>query len=106
MSPTSIDSDLVKWRLILGGGDANVTGISLNDELAGMDSALEALYGFDEKGRFEYGEEKEKGKGGRGGSMPNVSRWLGDIREYFPNTVVEVLQADAMKHESLRQIML
>ncbi len=104
MSQPPLINDIVKWRLILGGGQANGTGVSLEGELAGMDGALEALYGFGDKGRFEYGEEK--GKGGQEASSPSVSRWLGDIREYFPNSVVEILQADAMKHPSLRNIML
>lgn len=96
--------NLTKWRLILGGGEADGTGISLDGDLAGMDATLEALYGFDEKGKFEYGEPSLRG--GREGSSPGVSRWLGDIRKYFPNPVVEVLQNDAIQKPVLRDIMI
>jgi hypothetical protein len=33
----------------------------------------------------------------RGGSVPNVVRWLGDIRQYFPASVVQVMQRDALQ---------
>ncbi|WP_273496467.1 VWA domain-containing protein, partial [Butyricimonas sp. An62] len=36
-------------------------------------------------------------RGGLGSSAPKVSRWLGDIREFFPQTVVQVIQRDAIK---------
>ena len=32
------------------------------------------------------------GRGGLRGSAPRVSRWLGDIREFFPSSVVQVIQ--------------
>jgi Mg-chelatase subunit ChlD len=62
-----------------------------------MDSALEALYG--ERG----------GRGRRGGlqeSAPQVARWLGDIREYFPAPVVRVLQQDAIERLELSRLLL
>lgn len=59
-----------------------------------MDEALEALYDQSEK------------KGGLGGSRPNVSRWLGDIRRYFPSEVVQVMQRDAIERLNLKQLLL
>ena len=47
-----------------------------------------------------------KRKGGRDGSNPGVARWLGDIRKYFPKSVVDILQDDAMKHENLKEKMM
>jgi hypothetical protein len=35
-----------------------------------------------------------------------VARWLGDIRTYFPTTVVQVLQRDAMERLGLRRLLL
>ncbi|MBT6277786.1 MAG: VWA domain-containing protein, partial [Chromatiales bacterium] len=45
-------------------------------------------------------------KGGLGGSAPRVSRWLGDIREYFPTHVVQVVQQDAFERLGLRRMLL
>ncbi|USY23126.1 VWA domain-containing protein [Nocardiopsis exhalans] len=66
-----------------------------------MDSALSALY--------NRGDQAVSG-GDRGadlsGSAPRVSRWLGDIREYFPSSVVQVMQSDAMDRLGLHQLLL
>jgi Mg-chelatase subunit ChlD len=34
-----------------------------------------------------------------------VARWLGDIRQYFPSTVVQVMQRDAIDRLDLRQLL-
>jgi len=44
-------------------------------------------------------------QGGLGSSCPNVARWLGDIRQYFPSTVVQVMQKDALERLNLRQML-
>lgn len=95
---------LTKWRLILGGGPADGTDAPLSPDLSQLDEALRALYEYDPREGFEYGD-KERTGGGEG-SRPGVSRWLGDIRRYFPASVVEVLQNDAMKHPTLKQKMI
>jgi Mg-chelatase subunit ChlD len=41
-----------------------------------------------------------------GASAPRVARWLGDIRTYFPSTVVQVMQRDAIDRLNLRQLLL
>lgn len=101
--------ELTKWRLILGGGKADGTGLKLKGELSGIDEALSSLYEFGNTGKFRYGQggdENVSRRGGSGASSPTVSRWLGDIRKYFPASVVEVMQNDAMKHPQLRDIMI
>ena len=45
-------------------------------------------------------------RGGLGGSAPRVSRWLGDIRTYFPTSVVQVLQRDAIERLDLASLLL
>lgn len=75
---------LKRWRLILGGNEADGTGITLTQEEQRIDQSLEAVYNSDRRG-------------GLGSSAPKVSRWLGDIREFFPQTVVQVIQRDAIK---------
>src|SRR5213595_3076952 len=84
---------LKKWRMILGGDQNDGTGYTLKDADLQMDRTLEALY---DAGR----------QGGLGPSSPNVSRWLGDIRTYFPASVVRVMQQDALDRLGLRQMLL
>lgn len=81
-----------KWRLILGGDESDGTGFGLQQLDIQIDKTLEALYDNDRKG-------------GLGPSSPNVSRWLGDIRTFFPNTVVQVMQKDAIKRLELTQML-
>lgn len=94
-----------RWRLMLGSGPADGTGFHLSDEDAGKDAALGALYEYGRGGSF-YANPTEKSRGGKDASAPNVARWLGDIRKFFPNSTVQLLQRDAMKNESLREKML
>lgn len=89
---------------MLGGENADGTGAQLEGELAQMDAALDALYEFERKGKFQYGEKSKQG--GSESSNPSVARWLGDIRKYFPQSVVQVMQNDALKNESLKQKMM
>ncbi|HNZ71262.1 MAG TPA: VWA domain-containing protein [Prolixibacteraceae bacterium] len=95
------DNQLERWRLILGGDESDGTGYNLPEELAQIDMALTALYDFDRQKSFNYGVEK--GRGGQEGSNPGVARWLGDIRKYFPASVVNVMQNDALKHPELKK---
>ncbi len=88
-----MDAHLRKWRMILGGEQNDGTGYSLGDTDLQIDKTLEALYDAELKG-------------GLGPSSPNVSRWLGDIRTYFPNTVVKVMQQDALKRLNLTSMLL
>lgn len=44
--------------------------------------------------------------GGLGGSSPQVARWLGDIRRYFPTDVVQVMQRDAIDRLGLERLLL
>ncbi len=86
------EEHLRKWRLILGGQLNDGTGFSLNERDQHIDKTLEALYDNDRKG-------------GLGPSSPNISRWLGDIREFFPSSVVQVMQQDALKRLNLTQML-
>lgn len=92
--PASRDR-LTRWRLVLGGEQADGIGegVSLTADDQRRDEALQALYD---------GERR----GGLGASAPRVARWLGDIRGYFPSSVVQVMQADAMDRLGLTQLLL
>lgn len=83
---------LKRWRLILGGDESDGTGISLSVEEQRLDRSLQAVYDSDRRG-------------GLGSSAPKVSRWLGDIREFFPQTVVQVIQRDAIKRLHLDSLL-
>jgi Mg-chelatase subunit ChlD len=89
-----------RWRLALGGGEAaDGTGVELAGQDTGIDAALAALY---DAGDVDSTERR----GGLGGSAPRVARWLGDIRRYFPSTVVQVMQADAIERLDLARLLL
>jgi len=100
---------LRRWRLVLGspadevlrlagsgagaGGLAGEGGSVLDREGVAMDRVLEALY------------DSNRGAG-LGSSSPNIARWLGDIRTYFPSSVVRVMQQDALHRLNLQQMLL
>lgn len=89
-----------RWRLLLGGQEADGIGFSLQGADLAMDRALSALYDS------ESNQAGSQRKAGLGGSAPNVARWLGDIRTYFPSPVVRVMQQDALERLNLRQMLL
>ena len=93
MMETGGSERLRRWRLILGGEEADGIGLSLARQDMAMDQALAALY--------DGGRE-----GGLGSSAPRVARWLGDIRTFFPSSVVRVLQQDALERLNLRRMLL
>jgi Mg-chelatase subunit ChlD len=80
-----------RWKLALG--DEDRSGLSERD--ARLSAALDALY-----------MPARKGRGGLGASAPRVARWLGDIREFFPTPVVQVIQKDAFERLNLKSLML
>ena len=89
----SDDAVLARWRLLLGQSAEAELAVRLEASQLAMDRVLEALY------------DSER-KGGLGASSPNVARWLGDIRSYFPASVVKVMQQDALERLNLRQMLL
>ena len=83
---------------------ADGTGCALSGQDAAMDGALAALYGGRRRRR-----RQERGGTVRPGSAPPrrpVARWLGDIRTYFPTSVVQVMQRDAIDRLGLSALLL
>ncbi len=94
-----------RWRLVLGAGEEESQGgqgqgqpgeapsaetPALSPPDQALDDALDALYG---------------GVGGDlSQSMPDVARWLGDVRDYFPEPVVQIMQRDARQRLTTRQL--
>ena len=89
----SDDQAARRWRLVLGGDAADGIGVLLSGDDFRMDAALQALYDSDRKG-------------GLGSSAPSVARWLGDIRDYFPSSVVQVMQRDAIERLDMTRMLL
>jgi Mg-chelatase subunit ChlD len=90
--------------MVLGGaaeGDGGLGGLAGPD--AAMDAALAALY---DAGAGGGGLDRGPRAGGLESSAPRVARWLGDIRTYFPSSVVRVMQTDAIERLNLRRLLL
>ncbi|WP_367133675.1 VWA domain-containing protein [Saccharothrix sp. HUAS TT1] len=89
-----------RWRLLLGAAAGDLGGLG-EDDLR-RDGALTGLYG----GGGDPVEAGGKRGAGLGGSSPVLHRWLGDVRTYFPTSVVQVMQKDAVERLGLRQLLL
>lgn len=87
-------SDARRWRLVLGEPAQAPGGPTLSALDRGIDKALAELYDDNQR------------RGGLGSSKVNIARWLGDIRSYFPTSVVQLLQKDAIERRDLKQILL
>ena len=92
------DERLRRWRLVLGGGEADGIKWGLEGQDIGIDQTLEALYGDDTSPGSRQGSLRA--------SSPSVARWLGDIRRYFPASVIRVMQQDAIERLNLHQLLL
>ncbi len=99
-----------RWRLVLGGEVGAEPVLDARD--AAIDAALSALYnrgeeqGPGDRGSGTGSARSQARGGGLGASAPQVSRWLGDIRSYFPSSVVRVMQQDAFERLGLGQMLL
>jgi len=82
-----------RWQLALGVQDDQN---ELSDRDQRLNAALSALY--------DSGTEKRRG--GLGASSPRVAKWLGDIREFFPTPVVQIVQRDAFERLNLKALIL
>jgi Mg-chelatase subunit ChlD len=82
-----------RWQLALGVDDEKN---ELSDRDRRLNTALSAL----------YDSSNEKRRGGLGASSPRVAKWLGDIREFFPTPVVQIVQKDAFERLNLKALML
>jgi Mg-chelatase subunit ChlD len=86
------DERLRRWRLLLGEAtEPTLPSLGRGDQQ--IDRVLSQVY------------DSER-TAGLGGSAPDVARWLGDIRTYFPTSVVRVLQRDALDRLGLTQLLL
>ncbi len=95
---SSVDKteQLRRWRLVLGDPEDTENLPGLSDQDQRLQKALGELYSDAPKNK----------RGGLGGSAPKVARWLGDIREFFPSSVVQVIQQDAFDRLGLQQMLM
>jgi hypothetical protein len=107
MNKTPIDTqELQRWRLILGKdsqeslGGLSGQGLQLSADQMLIDEALAAIYD-------ETDEPGGRGQrsAGLGGSAPRLAKWLGDIRTYFSEDVVTVIQQDAIERKGMKQLL-
>src|SRR5688572_2734269 len=96
----------VRWRLILGREAekdlARMAGCSslLGGDLANLDEALAQIYGG-----AAAPQAGGKRSAGLGASAPKLAQWLGDVRSYFTQDVVAVIQRDAIERKGLKQLL-
>lgn len=82
-----------RWRLVLG--EAPEQSGQWNQQDVQMNQALSLLY-----------QNESDRRGGLGSSSPKIAQWLGDIRQYFPSSVVKIMQKDALERLNLQQMLL
>jgi len=94
---------LRRWRLILGKDSQESLGCMGNCALGAGDTEMDAALGaiYDDAPEASPGERSA----GLGGSMPRLSKWLGDIRTYFKDDIVSVIQNDAIERRGLKQLL-
>jgi hypothetical protein len=98
-----------RWRLILGPDSRTFNDAVLTDEQSVMDAALAAIYDSEKSdgNGFNSSINKSKqGSGGKGHSMPNLAKWLTDIRTFFPQDTVSIIQSDAIERKGLTKLLL
>jgi hypothetical protein len=100
----------VRWRLVLGREAekdlcrmAGCSGSLLGGDLANLDEALAQIYGGG--AAPAAGGTGGKRSAGLGGSAPKLAQWLGDVRSYFTQDVVAVIQRDAIERKGLKQLL-
>jgi len=96
---------LRRWRLILG-EEAQAAleqygraALSAGD--AGIDQALGVIY----DGMPSSSATPQPRSAGLGGSAPRLAKWLGDIRRYFPEEIVTVIQSDAIERKGFKKLL-
>jgi len=107
MSLEYSEEQLLRWRLLLGRSAQSSLeelsdngGLVLSDDDSCMDEALQAIY--DAVGPTH----SENRDASHGFSQPTLNKWLGDIRTYFKEDVVAVIQQDAIEQHGLDQLLL
>ncbi len=94
------NKNTTRWRLILGADTRALGNVGLNEQESIMDAALAAIYDGNTSQSGAAGK-----KGGLGPSAPNLAKWLTDVRTFFPQDVVSVIQSDAIERKGLTKVL-
>ncbi len=100
---------LKRWRLILGESSNEELesfsegGLMLSEDERIMDEALAAIY--DDSSSVQLQGTGNTRSAGKGPSSPKIAKWLGDIRTFFSEDVVSVIQSDAIERKGLKQLL-
>jgi hypothetical protein len=110
-----IDKEQLKrWRLILGSSAEDSMqsmadgGLALDPDERIMDEALAAIYDKSSDAGDSASSGMQAGaprSAGMGASSPKLAQWLADIRTFFSEDVVSVIQTDAIERKGLRQLL-
>ena len=84
------ESNIERWRLILGKGADPESSVPLEEEEAQVDEALD----------FLYGDQKTSGE-----RKILISDWLKDIEKFFPEPAIIVLQKEAIEQLKLKDLL-
>jgi len=98
---------LLRWRLALGPEAEQVSG---GCRLGGLADAAGAALGitedrlsdFDQAMGFVYGDDR---RGGSGRSRPYIPTWLANLREFFSQEVVALVQKDAIERKDMKALL-
>lgn len=112
MSSIPEPNQISRWRLILGqsaepqlAGYSSGGGIQLSEEEMIMDRALAAIYDNTDGGAEAGSAAAGQRAAGQGKSAPRLAQWLGDVRSFFPEDVVSIIQNDAMERKGWKQLL-
>ncbi|MGC6587265.1 VWA domain-containing protein [Paenibacillus sp. Dod16] len=105
-------NQISRWRLILGqsaepqlAGYSSGGSIQLSEEEMIMDRALAAIYDNTDGGAEAGSAAAGQRAAGQGKSAPRLAQWLGDVRTFFPEDVVSIIQNDAMERKGWKQLL-
>ena len=96
------DTNTTRWRLILGSDSRAFADTRLTEKESIMDAALAAIY----DGNVTQNTGGKGKHGGLGPSAPNLAKWLTDVRTFFPQDIVSVIQSDAIERKGLTKLLL
>lgn len=112
MSNIPEPNQISRWRLILGqSAEPQLAGyspggsIQLSEEEMIMDRALAAIYDDTDGGAEAGSAAAGQRAAGQGKSAPRLAQWLGDVRSFFPEDVVSIIQNDAMERKGWKQLL-
>ncbi|NOQ37184.1 MAG: VWA domain-containing protein [Methylococcaceae bacterium] len=84
-----------RWRLLLGKDADGLGGLEGQDQR--VDASLSSLY--------EVGFVPDKLSAGYGKSMPKAAKWLGEVKNLFPESAVKIIQKDAVKRLDISSLL-